>query len=155
MNRHPKNKGFIAILSLLIVTTISMVIAMTLLQDGVDNASLSISNIYYENAKLNATVCLEDNLIRIKREAQFDQNLNYEINDSQSCASTIQWYPPQQTGPGRQEALVDLEVSGTSSSFTRSINYELKVKRVEVNHTDGTMEYVNDIDIISVKEATN
>lgn len=155
INRPYKNKGFIAILSLLIVTTISMVIAMTLLEDGVDNASLSISNIYFENAKLNATVCLEDTLIRIKREDQFNQNLNYTIAEGHSCSSDIQWYTPQQISPDRQETLVNLTVSGTSANFSRTFDYELKVTRVDVNHTDGTLEYVNEIDIISIAETNN
>ncbi|MBU1015699.1 hypothetical protein KJ657_01275 [Patescibacteria group bacterium] len=146
------NKGFIAILSLLIITTISMIIAITLLKDGVDNAALSLSSIYYENAKLNSIICLEDSLIRIKKEEQFNQNLDYTIGAGQSCSSTIQWYPTQQTGTGRWEALVDLEVGGGSSNFTRTFDYQLKVKKITVNNTDGTIEYVNEIDIISIEE---
>lgn len=151
--RH--NKGFIAILSLLIIATISMIIAMTLLKDGVDNASLSLRSIYYENAKLNSIICLEDSLIRIKMEERFNRNLNYTIETGQGCSSIIQWYTPQQTGPGREETLVNLEVSGTSSNFTRTFEYELKVKRVDVNHTDGTLEYANEIDIISIEEISS
>ncbi|MFH0838352.1 MAG: hypothetical protein V1880_03755 [Patescibacteria group bacterium] len=150
-----RNKGFIAILSLLIITTISMIIAITLLKDGVDNASLSLSSIYYENAKLNSTICLEDSLIRIKKEEQFNRNLDYTIETGQNCSSTIQWYPAQQTGTGRWEALVDLVVSGTSSNFTRAFSYQLKVKKITVNNTDGTLEYVNEIDIISIEEISS
>lgn len=155
VKNNSKNKGFIAILSLLIVTTISMLLAISLLKEGVDNASLSLSSIHFENAKLNATVCLEDTLIRIRKENQFNQNLNYEIADGHGCTSDIQWYAPQVTGPGRQETLVDLTIGGTSGNFTRTFDYALKIKRVEVSHTDGTMEYVNDIDIISSAEITS
>lgn len=150
VNKNNQNKGFIAILSLLIIATISMIIAMTLLKDGIDNASLSISSVHYENAKLNSTICLEDSLIRMQMEEQFNQNLNYTLETGQSCSSIIQWYTAQQTGVGRWETLVDLEVSGTSNNFTRSFDYELKVKKISVNHTDGTVEYVNNIDIISI-----
>lgn len=155
VNKNKQNKGFIAILSLLIIATISIIIAMTLLKDGVDNASLSISSIHYENAKLNSTICLEDSLIRMKMEDQFNQNLNYTFDTGQSCSSNIQWYTPQQTGVGRWETLVDLEVSGTSNNFTRSFDYELKIKKTSVNQTDGSLEYVNNIDIISITELSS
>jgi hypothetical protein len=155
VNFHPKSKGFIAILSLMIVTMVSMMIGIALLMSGVDNAALSVSSIHFENAKLDATVCLEDSLIRVKRENEFAQNLSYEIADGHSCSSTIQWFTPVQTGVGRQETLVNLQISGTSSNFTRTFDYALKVKRVEVNHTDGTVEYTNGIDIISVQEVTS
>lgn len=150
-----KNKGFIAILSLLIITTISMVIAMSLLKEGVDNASLSLSSIYYENAKLNSTICVEDTLIRMKQEEQFNKNLNYTLGNGQSCSTIMQWYTPQEVGTGRWETLVDLEVSGTSGNFTRTFNYALKVKRIDVNDTDGNLNYVNNIDIISIEEITS
>ena len=155
LKKNKNNKGFIAILSLLIISTISMIIAMTLLKDGVDNASLSLSSVYYENAKLNSTVCLEDSLVRIKLEEQFNQNLNYTLEIGQSCASIMQWYAAQEVEEGRWETLVDLEVSGTSGNFTRTFNYELKIKRVAVNHTDGSLEYINNIDIISIEELTS
>lgn len=149
------NKGFIAILSLLIIATISMVIAMSLLKDGVDNASLSLSSIYYENAKLNASICLEDTLIRMKQEEQFTRNLNYILDTGQSCSTVIQWYTPTQTGTGRQETLVDLVVTGTSGNFTREFEYSLKVERVDVNYTSGELDYTNNIDIISIEEITS
>ena len=152
VKKNHDNKGFIAILSLLIITTISMITAMTLLKDGVDNASLSLSSIFYENAKLNSTICVEDTLIRIKQEQQFIRNLNYTLDAGQSCSTIIQWYTPQQTAPDRWETLVDLEVTGTSSGFSRSFDYALKVERIDVNHTDGTLEYINNIDIISIEE---
>lgn len=128
---------------------------MTLLKDGIDNASLSLQSIHYENAKLNSTICLEDNLIRIKMEEQFNSNLNYTIEEGQSCSSIIQWYTSQQTEPGVQETLVDLEVNGISNNFTRTFNYALKIKRFDVNHVDGTLEYINEIDIISIEELTS
>ncbi len=155
MIKNKKNQGFIAILSLLIIATISMIIAMTLLKDGVDNASLSLQSIHYANAKLNSVICFEDSLIRIKTEDQFSRNLNYEIETGQSCSSIIQWYTPQQTGTGIQETLVDLEVRGISGNFTRIFNYALKIKRFDVNHIDGTLEYVNEIDIISIEELSS
>jgi len=155
MAKNQNNKGFIAILSLLIIATISMIIAMTLLKDGVDYASLSLSSIYYENAKLNSTVCLEDSLIRMKQEEQFGQNLNYTLEIGQSCSTIIQWYTPQEVETGRWETLADLEVSGTSGNFTRSFNYALKVKRIDVNDTDGNLNYINNIDIISIEESTS
>lgn len=152
MNHVQKNKGFIAILSLLIIATISMIIAMSLLKEGVDNASLSLSSIYYENAKLNSTICLEDTLMRMKQEEQFSSNLNYTLDTGQSCSTIIQWYTPQEVTTGRWETLVDLEVTGTSSNFTRSFNYELKVNRIDVNHTDGSLDYINNIEMISIEE---
>ena len=153
--KNKNNKGFIAILSLLIISTISMIIAMTILKDGVDNASLSLSSIYYENAKLNSTICLEDTLVRIKLEEQFSRNLNYTLEPDQSCSSIIQWYTPQLITDGRWETLVDLEVSGTSGNFSRTFNYALKAKRVDVNHLDGSVEYINNLEIISIEELSN
>ena len=76
MFKNKRKKGFIAILSLLIIATISMIISMSLLKDGVDNAALSLYSIYYENAKMNSVICLEDTLLRIKLEDQFNKNLD-------------------------------------------------------------------------------
>ena len=131
--KSTKPKGFIAIISLLIIATISMLIAMSILKDGVENASLSLSSIYYENARINASVCVEDALLRIKLEDQFSQNLNYTLSENQNCSSTIQWYTPQQEGPGRIKTLAILTVSGTSNGFVRHFNYQLSIDKYDVN----------------------
>lgn len=148
-------KGFIAILSLLIITTISMIIAMTLLKDGVDNASLSLTSIAYENSRLNAVICFEDTLIRMKMEEKFDEVINYDLGEGQSCTGTITWYTTQEVGTGRWETLADLEVSGTDGNFTRTYEYSLKVRKTAVNHTNGTVEYMNSIDILSIEELSS
>ena len=152
--KHKGKKGFIAILSLLIVATISMIISMSLLKDGVDNASLSLYSIYYENAKINSVICLEDTLLRIKLEDQFNKNLDYVFSEGQGCNTSMQWYTPQQTGPGTVETLVDLTVTGTSQNFTRSFIYDLMIRKHDVNYLDGSIEYVNNINIISIEEIT-
>ncbi|MBU0577989.1 hypothetical protein KJ742_06590 [Patescibacteria group bacterium] len=154
-NIRKTKKGFIAIISLLIITTISMIFAMSMLKDGVDNASLSLSSIYYENARINATTCLEDTLYRIKQEEIFNEDLDYTITDEDSCTTTITWYDPQQTAPGIVERLADLEVIGVSNNFTRTFSYGLKVSRFDVNYSDGSLDYMNNIDIISIEELTS
>lgn len=152
VKRSIKNEGFIAILSLLIIATVSMLIAISLLKDGVDNAVLSIQSIYYETAKLNSTICLEDSLLRMKMEEQFDQELNYAINPDQSCSTNLTWYSPVQIEPGIVETLVDLEITGVSNNFARTFKYELKVKQYAVNDVDASLNYTNNIDVLSVEE---
>jgi len=147
-----KPKGFIAIISLLIIATISMTIAMAILKDGVDNASLSLSSIYYENARINAEVCLEDILLRIKMADQFSANLNYNLESGQNCSTTIQWYTPQQVATGTVEVLADLTVTGTSNNFVRSFRYGLKIDKHDVNFLDGSVQHTNVIDITSLDE---
>ena len=154
MFKNKSKQGFIAIISLLIIGTISMIISMTLLKDGVDNAALSLYSIYYENAKINSVICLEDTLLRIKLEDQFNKNLDYVFSEGQGCSTTIQWYTPQQTGLGTVETLIDLTVSGTSQNFTRSFIYDLMIRKHDVNYLDGSLEYVNNINIISIEEIT-
>ncbi len=151
----PKNEGFIAIISLLIIATISMVIAMTILKDGVKNASLSLTSIYYEDARINASICLEDTLMRIKLEDQFSENLNYSIAENEGCSTTIAWQTPQQIGTGLTETVVNLSVTGTDHNFSRTFDYELKIKKNDVNHTDGSLEYINNININSIEEVTS
>ena len=153
-NKNKKPEGFIAIISLLIIATISIIFAMAMLKSGVDNASLSLSSIYYENARINMNICLEDTLYRIKQEQEFSDNLNYVISDKDSCLTTIEWFEPQQVAPGIVETLADLEITGISGNFTRTYNYGLKVSRYDVNHSDGTLEYMNNIDIVSIEEIT-
>ena len=153
--RNKKTKGFIAIASLLIIATISIILATQILKDGVDNASLSLSSIYYEDARINASICLEDTLMRIKREDQFNENLNYTISSDESCSTTIQWGTPQQISTGLTETLVDLSVTGTAQDFSRTFDYELKIKKHDVNYTDGSLDYTNNINIISIEEITN
>jgi len=147
-------QGFIAIISLLIIATISMIVAISLLKDGVDNASLSLYSIYYENAKMNSVICLEDTLLRVKLEGQFNSNIDYTFSNSDGCTASLQWYTPQQTAPGTVETLVDLTVSGTSENFTRTFDYGLMIRKHDVNYLDGTLKYVNNINIISIEEVT-
>jgi len=151
-NIKNKTKGFIAIISLLIITTISMIFAMSMLKNGVDNASLSLSSIFYENARMNAITCLEDTLYRIKQEEVFNENLNYTITNEDSCTTTINWFEPQQTAPGIIERLADLEVIGISNNFTRTFSYGLKISKFDVNYSDGSLDYMNNFDIISIEE---
>jgi hypothetical protein len=152
INQNKKPEGFIAIVSLLIIVTISMIFAMAMLKSGVTNASLSLSSIYYENARVNVNVCLEDTLYRIKQEEQFNRNLNYTISDEDSCSTIIVWYTPQQVAPNIVETLVDLEITGISGNFARTFEYGLKVSRYDVNYSDGSLDYMNTIDIISIEE---
>jgi len=149
---HKKNKGFIAILSLLIISTISMIIAITILRDGVDNASLSLFSIYYENARINTISCVEDTFVRIKLEAEFNQNISYDFGENQSCSTDISWSVPQIINPQLTETLVSLNVTGKSNNFTRNFNYALKVKKYQVNNADSSIQYTNTINIISVTE---
>jgi len=152
INKKNKSQGFIAIVSLLIIATISMIFAMSMLKGGVDNASLSLSSIYYENSRVNANVCLEDTLLRLKQEEQFNRNLDYTITDEDLCSTIIVWYTPQEIAPGVVETLVDLEVTGISGNFSRTFSYGLKITRYDVHYTDGTLDYMNTIDIISTEE---
>ncbi|MBN2087062.1 hypothetical protein JW758_01820 [Candidatus Peregrinibacteria bacterium] len=147
-----KPKGFIAIVSILIVTTISMIFAMTILKSGVNNANLSLNSIYYENARINVNLCLEDVLYRIKLEEQFNRDLDYTITDEDSCTTDIQWFAPTQYDTGITEALVLLEITGVSGSFSRTYNYGLKVRRHDINHTDGTVQYMNNVIINYIEE---
>jgi len=150
--RQNKNKGFIAIISLLIIATISIIIAMTILREGVDNASLSLSSIYYENARINANICLEDTLLRIKHEETCIRNLNYSIDENEGCTTTIQWQTPQSAGTGITEATAQLSVTGTAQGFTRTFNYDLLIRKFDVNHPDGSVDYTNVITINSIEE---
>lgn len=154
LNKKTDNKGFIAIVSILIIATISMIIAISLLQSGVDNASLSMYSIHYENAKMNSNICVEDTLYRIRLESQFTRNLDYELGENQGCTTDIQWYAPQPAGTGTLETLVDLTVAGTSKNFTRTFKYSLRIKTHDVNHLDGSRQYINNVNIISIEEIT-
>jgi len=151
---NQKPQGFIAIVSLLIVTTITMFFAIGMLLDGVSNASLSLSSIYYEDARINMNTCLEDFLLRLKQEEQFSQNLNYQIADENSCSTTIEWFDPTPVAPGIVERLANLEVTGVSQGFTRTFRYELRIARHDVNYSDGSLDYLNNIDFISITELT-
>ena len=147
-----KPKGFIAMLSVLIVTTIAMTFAISILADGIVNSSLSLNSIKYEDARTNAIVCLEDVLVRMKQEAQFNQNLNYTISTNNSCSTTITWQAEAQTAPGIKERLVDLNVTGVSDNFTRNFLYSLKMAKYDVNNSDGSLDYMNTIDFVSIAE---
>jgi hypothetical protein len=152
ITRNKKPQGFIAILSLLIITTISMIFAMSMLKDGLDNASASLSSIYYENARTNVITCFEDTLLRIKKETAFSGNLDYTITDKDSCSTDIEWFSPQQIKPGVKETLVNLDITGVSNGFIRTYRYELKITKYDVNYADGNLDFMNNIDIISMQE---
>jgi hypothetical protein len=150
-----ETKGFIAIVSLLVITTISMIFAMSILKDGVRNASSSLESIYYEKARINSNTCLEDTLVRIKREQIFTQNINYAIAEDESCSSTMIWLAPVQVAPNILERNLNLAVTGTSSGFSRTFNHVIRVTRYDVNYPNGELDYLNSIDILSTVEDTN
>ena len=157
--RNPKceirnTDGFIAIVSLLIVASIAMFFAMTMLLDGVRNASLSTSSVNYENARINMTTCLEDVLLRIKMEEEYNQNLNYTLSEGNSCTTSIVWFVENQVSPGITERLVELDVTGVSNNFPRTFSYDLKVAKFDINNSDGSLDYMNTIDFINIEETS-
>lgn len=152
---HKKSEGFVAILSLLIIATVAIAFAISILGDGLSNAALSLNSIYYENARMNAVTCAEDVLLRIKNESQFNQNLNYNISGSNLCSASIVWHGATQIKTGLSERLVDLDVTGISNGFSRKFRYSLRVAKFDVNHSDGSLTYMNDIDFISITELTS
>ncbi|MBI5421668.1 hypothetical protein HZA44_00855 [Candidatus Peregrinibacteria bacterium] len=145
-------QGFIAILSLLIVATVTMFFAIAMLMDGVSNAALSLNSIYTEDARINVHTCIEDVLYRLRLEQQFNQNLNYTISEGNTCSTTMTWFAPSQVAPGTVERLVNVDVVGTSHNFTRHFRYDLRVTRYTVNNPDGTYGYTNTVDYIAVSE---
>ncbi|QQR83182.1 hypothetical protein IPJ72_05250 [Candidatus Peregrinibacteria bacterium] len=146
-------QGFIAIVSLLIVTTVAMFFAMGMLLDGVNNASLSLNSIYYENARLNVSTCFEDVMWRLKQEYQFPGNLNYQIGPDDTCTSTMQWFSPQQIAPGIQERLATLDIHGVSNGFNRTFQYQLRIETYDVNFANYSgVNHYNTIDILSINE---
>ncbi len=155
MNKSRKKpQGFIAIVSLLIVATIAMFLAVGMLLDGVNNASLSLSSIYYENARININTCAQEMLIRIKKENSYSGSVNYALSDNDNCSATIIWFAPQQIAPGIVERLANLDVTGISYGFTRTFRYELRRDRYDVNYSSGALEYFNNIEFISITELT-
>jgi hypothetical protein len=145
-------RGFIAILSLLIVASVSMFFALSMLMDGVNNASLSLSSIYYEDARINSHSCIEDTLYRLKLEQQFDRNLDYTISEANTCSTEMTWFASHVISPQVTERLVNVLVTGKSHDFIRKYLYELRVTRYIVNSPDGTYGYTNTIDYIAVNE---
>ena len=150
--KKSKPKGFVAIISLLIISTIVMFFALNMLSDGITNASLSFNSVYHEDARINVSVCLEDVLYRIKQEETFNQNLNYTISDDDSCETTIVWGAPVVVSSQITERQADLDIVSESNNFERTFSYVLKVTRYDVNHPDGTTDYTNTIDILSIDE---
>lgn len=145
-------KGFIAILSLLIVATVTMFFAIAMLMDGVSNAALSLNSIYTEDARINVHTCIEDVLYRLRLEQQFNRNLSYTISEGNTCSTTMTWFPPVQVDVGTVERLVNVDVVGASRNFSRHFRYDLRVTRYTVNYPDGTYGYTNTIDYIAVNE---
>lgn len=141
--------------SMLIVTGVSMFLAVGMLLDGVDSASLSMSSVSYENARININVCLEDFLLRSKHEETFTQNLSYTISTGETCSTAITWFDPVVVGTGIQERLATLDVQGISGNFVRTFRYELRFVRFDVNHSDGSLEYLNNIEFVSITELTS
>ena len=126
-----------------------------MLFDGVDNASLSLSSIYYEDSRINVNICLEDVLYRIKQEEEFSRNLNYNISENNYCSTAITWFAPQQVAQGIVERLATLDVTGASHNFSRTFRYELRVARFDVNYSDGSLDYLNNIEFVSITELTS
>ena len=152
VNKKDKPKGFIAIASLLIVTTVSMFFAISMLKDGISNASLSLDSIFYENARANANSCLEDVLLRIKQEEEFDSGVAYAFSDQDSCLATLTWFAPFEVRFGTTERMLQIDVAGISNGFIRNFHYEASVAKYDVNYSNGNIEHMNVIDFISIDE---
>ena len=148
-------QGFIAILSLLIVATVTMFFALSILMDGVSNATLSLNSIYYEDARINVHSCIEDTLYRLRQERQFNRNLSYTIAPYNTCSTVMTWFAPHVISPQASERLVNVLVTGGSHNFIRKFLYELRVTRYTVNHPDGTYNYLNAVDYIAVTEQSS
>jgi len=151
-NKKQKPEGFIAIASLLIVATVSMFFAISMLRDGISNSSLSLDSIFYENARANANSCLEDVLLRVRREEQFNRSLSYNLSDHDSCSATLTWFAATEVKPGLTERLLNIDITGVSNGFTREFHHEARVARYDVNYADGTIQHMNTIDFVSMNE---
>jgi hypothetical protein len=132
-----------------------MFFALSMLMDGVTNASLSLNSIYSEDARINAHTCIEDVLRRMKLEQQFNRNLNYTISPLNTCSTALQWFEEHTVAPGLHERLVNVDATGVSHGFTRTLRYELRVTRYDIPRNDGTSGNMNAIDFISVNELNN
>jgi hypothetical protein len=156
MNKKINNqKGFIALLSLLIVSTVSMFFALSILMDGVANAALSLNSLYYEDARINIHTCIEDVLMRLKLEQQFNSPLSYTVAEANTCSTVMTWFAPNQVSPGVTERLVNVLVTGVSHNFTRHFLYELRQTRYDVHQSDGSLDYMNTLDYIAVTEQSS
>jgi hypothetical protein len=153
MNKpNQKPKGIIAIVSLLIISTIAMLFAVNMAMDGVKNASLSNNSISYESARINAITCAEDVFMRIKQETQFTKNLNYTLSTGNTCSTTITWFAETTVRTGLKQRLVNLDVTGVNSGFSRVFHYGLQVSTFDINHLDGTVTHMKTLDFMSITE---
>lgn len=152
INKKRKPEGFIAIASLLIVATVSFFFAISMLKDGISNSSLSLNSIFYENARANANNCLEDVLLRIKHEEEFNSGVSYVFSDQDSCLATLTWFAPFEVRFGTTERMLEIDVAGISNGFIRNFHYEARVARYDVNYSNGIVEHMNTIDFISIDE---
>ena len=153
-NDQKKPKGFIAIVSMLIIAGVALFFSMRMLLDGVENANLSLSSIYYEKARFNANACLQDTLLRLTQENQFSRNLNYHFSSSDTCTTALTWGGSQSLTNGQLQRTVTLVVTGTSSTFQRKFQYGLRVTRQTINHVSGPVTYINNVHVDSLTELT-
>ena len=56
------------------------------------------------------------------------------------------------SGQALPKTLANLDVTGVSNGFTRVYRYELKITKYDVNYSDGNLDFMNNIDIISMTE---
>lgn len=147
-----KPTGFVAIVSLLIVSTIAMFFALNMLMDGLKNSSLSLNSFNDQAARTSALICAEDLLLRLKQQEQFNENIQYNFANGDSCSATLTWFAPVSVPPHKTERLVNVDITGVSQGFSRSFRYELRVTKFNLNHADGSLNYMNTIDFIAINE---
>lgn len=150
--KNQKPRGFVTIVSLLIVASIAMFFALNMLLDGLENANLSTESMRYETARINALTCLEDSLLRMKQSDTFDRDLDYALSADNECSTDLTLFAEVGVLPGLTEQLATLLVTGFSQGFTRTFEYQLKIKKFDVNNSDGSLSYLKTIDFISVQE---
>lgn len=139
-------------ISMLVVAGVATFFALNMLMDGLDNAVLSTNSVYYENARMNVLTCLEDYLLRIKKNPSFTSPLNYTISEDNTCSATSTWFPENQVSFGISEQLATLDLAGASQDFSRTFRYEIRVKKFDVHEVDGSVKFTKSIDFISVSE---
>ena len=122
MNNKLKNqKGYIALVSFLIISAVTLSVAINASLFGLSESEMGLQKSHSSKAFYLATLCAEDALMKLKDDLNYSGGETWTIDDQGTCDI----FPLE--GSGNKDRII--KTSGTSHDQTRKI----KINIIEVN----------------------
>lgn len=125
MNKLKTQKGYIALISLLIISAVTLSVAINSSLFGLSESKMGLQKSHSSKAFYLAILCAEDSLMKLKDDLNYSGSETIIINDQGSC----EILPLE--GSGNNDRVI--KTSGVSHGQTRKI-------RIDITEVNPSME---------------